>query len=190
MKTVILNGAETTARAPQLLFRHLCDALEERSMPVEPYLLAQMDIAPCTGCFGCWIKTPGRCVIHDASAQVTASLVASDLVVLLTPVTFGGYSYHLKKALDRQIGVISPFFKTVHGETHHRGRYRSPPKLLGLGWMPAADAQAEALFTGLVARNAINMLCPGHAAAVISGAPAREQIFALTDQLLRQLEGA
>ena len=22
-------------------------------------------IRPCIGCFGCWVKTPGQCVIHD-----------------------------------------------------------------------------------------------------------------------------
>ena len=34
-------------------------------------------IRPCTGCFGCWIKTPGRCVLPDPYRDMGAYLANS-----------------------------------------------------------------------------------------------------------------
>lgn len=122
--------------------------------------LSELEIAPCIGCFGCWIKTPGICVIDDAGRDVAKAIVQSDLVVYLTPILFGGYSYELKKAIDRSIPIISPMFRTVHGEVHHKKRYARYPRVLALGWMEKLTVDAEDLFQSVVKRNAINMHVP------------------------------
>jgi len=121
------------------------------------YQLNEMDIAPCVGCFGCWIKTPGVCVIDDAGRDVAKAIVRSDLVIYLTPIQFGGYSYELKKALDRSIPIISPMFKRVHGEVHHKKRYDNYPDVLALGWLEKLTEEDETLFQSVVQRNGINM---------------------------------
>jgi hypothetical protein len=72
-------------------------------------------------------------------------------------VTFGGYSAELKKMLDRMICLVLPFFTKVNGEVHHARRYDRYPRLVGVGVLPARDAESERLFAALVARNAINM---------------------------------
>jgi len=48
-----------------------------------------MQIAACVGCFGCWVKTPGNCVIDDYGRETTRKAIQSDLMVGLIPVTFG-----------------------------------------------------------------------------------------------------
>jgi multimeric flavodoxin WrbA len=86
------------------------------------------------------------------------SYVGSDLVVYVTPVTFGGFSSELKKLLDRIVlSVLDPRFTVVGGEVHHRLRYRRYPKTVGFGTLPSPDPEAERLFTRLVARNGINV---------------------------------
>ena len=83
-------------------------------------------------------------------------MMQSDGVVLLTPVTFGGYSSLLKRSLDRSIPMISPFFTTINGETHHRRRYDRHPRLAMLGVTADDNPEEEQVFRTLAKRNAIN----------------------------------
>jgi multimeric flavodoxin WrbA len=48
-----------------------------------------MKIHHCLGCFNCWVKTPGTCSIHDDEAEVTRRYIASDLVILASPLIMG-----------------------------------------------------------------------------------------------------
>lgn len=92
----------------------------------------------------------------DQEAVLTAT-AGSDLIIWLTPITFGGYAPELKKALDRIIPVLLPFFTRVKGETHHPLRYPLRRRLLVIGTQKQADADSENVFRFLVGRNALNM---------------------------------
>ena len=166
MKAVILNGMEAGDAWTAAIQDELVAALEERAWDVDPLVLHAIDVKPCGGCFGCWLQTPGRCVMHDTD-DVAAAVVQSDLMIWLTPVRFGGYASHLKKVLDHLICLILPFFKTVDGETHHVPRYEEPADLLVVGTLPQADAESEAIFADLAERNAINMSASRWAAGVV-----------------------
>lgn len=121
------------------------------------FALAGMDIKACRGCFSCWVKTPGRCIIEDDQESILRAMAVSDLVIWLTPITFGGYSPELKKALDRIIPIILPFFNKVQGETRHPLRYALRRRLLAIGTQKREDAGSEDIFRRLVKRNALNM---------------------------------
>ena len=43
--------------------------------------LSSLKIANCTGCFGCWTRTPGRCVIRDDATRVYPLIAASDTLL-------------------------------------------------------------------------------------------------------------
>jgi multimeric flavodoxin WrbA len=120
-------------------------------------ILRNVEIGPCTGCLNCWTKTPGECVIEDEQRSVCVDMARSDVVILITPVTFGGYSSELKKGMDRIIPVLLPFFRKYGGETHHPSRYGKEWNLLGIGTMPVQDEEKESLFKDIVLRNSFNM---------------------------------
>jgi len=167
MKALIFDGSRKGETAMDPIRTALEKEISDAGWEVETLPLRDMDIAPCTGCFKCWTKTPGICVIDDAGREVTRKLVRSDLFVILTPVTFGGYSSEVKKALDRSLGWMLPYFTKVQGKTHHKPRYKAYPDLLAIGTVPQHDEAVEALFRDLVDRNAINAHSPNHVAGVI-----------------------
>ena len=79
--------------------------------------------AYCIGCFSCWIKTPGKCILPDAFSNMGERLGHSDELILISTMTYGGQSPFVKGILDRSIPYVLPFFKKRKGMMHHRDRY-------------------------------------------------------------------
>ncbi len=169
MKATILNGALPGDSFVDAIGAALQATLHDAGWAVTPWTLREEKSAYCLGCFECWTKTPGLCRIDDAGRDVAASVIGSDLAIYLTPVTFGGYSSQLKKAVDRIICLISPFFTRINGEVHHHARYAHYPDLLGIGVLPAPHLAQEQIFHTLVGRNAINLHAPAHRSAIVYG---------------------
>lgn len=154
MDVVVLNGARASDRkvdeATEILQTNLAQA------NISSYRMRDIKIADCLECFGCWVKTPGQCVIDDAAREIAYKMPRSDLIVYLTPIVFGGYSYDLKKVLDRQISGILPFMERFEGEVHHPQRYEKRGKLAAIGVLPAPDSSSEEIFKTLLYRNSLN----------------------------------
>lgn len=188
MKALILNGLGKDDDAGDGIHALACAQLESEGWKTESFVLRDTKVAACLGCFGCWVKTPGICVIDDAGRAITERFIGSDLVILLTPVVFGGYSSTLKKALDRIIPLISPFFMKIDGEIHHQSRYERYPRFVGIGVLEAPDVESERIFTALVRRNAVNSHSPACAAGVVVKKQGREEIGATIHELLIKAE--
>lgn len=178
MKTLILDGSTNPEPIAGLIRVALLDDLSSRGADVEYVSLSEKHIGNCQGDFFCWVRSPGMCAIDDDNRAIARSLINSDLLVFLTPITFGGYSSHLKGALDHMIQNISPFFTMIKGEIHHRRRYQRYPRLLVLGWLPEKDAGSEAIFHHLVYRNALNMYAPTARGAAIYASQSADEIRA------------
>lgn len=168
MATVVLSGA-SAAHAPlqhllHLLSLHLRDL--DRS-DVRLFDLTTTPLAYCQGEFDCWLKTPGTCRAHDAEEDIVRAVHDADRLVLIDALTFGGYSYAVKRALDRMICLISPFFEKRMELTHHEPRYTRAASLYAVGWQPAPDAAAAATWRALADGNALNLMAPHVGAGVV-----------------------
>ncbi|OCN01678.1 flavoprotein [Clostridium sp. W14A] len=86
-------------------------------------------IRHCVGCFGCWVKTPGQCVIHDGYETVSALLAQCEELILISRCFYGGFSPFVKNVVDRNISYSLPDFTIRNGEMHHKGRYDNRFKL-------------------------------------------------------------
>ena len=46
--------------------------------------LSSRKIAACTGCFSCWTRTPGRCVIRDDAVKIYPLIARCDRLLLIS----------------------------------------------------------------------------------------------------------
>jgi multimeric flavodoxin WrbA len=63
--------------------------------------LRRGDVPPCTGCFHCMTKHPGKCVFDRALARIAQHAADCSVVIFLTPVHFGTFSSTMKNVIDR-----------------------------------------------------------------------------------------
>ena len=187
MKTLVLNGARTENETANKVSDYLVESLKAKGHDVDVIILGNETIGACLGCFGCWLKTPGECVIHDAGSDLPKKVIQSDLVFLLTQVTFGMYSSELKKALDRfPCPILLPFFKKINGEIHHAPRYDKYPTLVAIGVLSNSDEESENTFRALVGRNGINL----HTKAISSIVYSTDKSNAIKQKVISTLSKA
>jgi ferredoxin-NADP reductase/NAD(P)H-dependent FMN reductase len=167
MRAVILDGADGTSG----LVQEMAGAVERRLGAVgastRHFILSDLSIGHCLGEFDCWVKTPGRCRVHDEGQEIERAVHDAEILILLTTLSFGGYGSQLKKAVDRLIPLITPFFEKRNDLTHHQHRYDRMPRFVGIGWDATPLPHREALFRALVESNALNFTSPGWGAAVL-----------------------
>ncbi|HPU84603.1 MAG TPA: NAD(P)H-dependent oxidoreductase [Candidatus Latescibacteria bacterium] len=185
MRAVVLNGLRERD-VGQAISDEVRSCLEHAGWITEEFILRDHKVAPCVEDFGCWIRKPGQCLIKDDAQEITRAFLTCDLVVFLTPVTFGGYSSELKKVLDRSICFALPYFEETGGETHHPTRYDRMPAMFYVGTETTPDDNAESVFRELVRRNALNMRPPAYRVSFVSAdtdaARVAEEVLALANE--------
>ncbi|MBN1191863.1 MAG: flavodoxin family protein [Dehalococcoidales bacterium] len=158
MKIAVLNGNPDAGNNRfEDYLKNLSDKLAVHNHAVNILNLRDMDIKYCTGCWGCWVKTPGECVAADDSREICRVCINCDLVLFASPVIMGFTSALLKKAHDKLIPLIHPYLEFVHGEVHHKARYDKYP-LIGLLLEKGRDTDNEdiEIISDIYRRDAIN----------------------------------
>lgn len=107
MKILVLNGSpkkkSDTFRMADAFLKGLNKAEENE---VHIINVIEKNIAPCRGCFGCWQKLDGHCVIEDDQNEILDLYRTSDLVIWSFPLYCYGMPSHLKAFLDRTIPLV------------------------------------------------------------------------------------
>lgn len=173
MRCVVLSAAPQADPSLSALAFTLRQELE-RAGYADPvwFDLSAHKLAYCQGEFDCWVVSPGRCRSEDVEQEIVAAIHDAEALVLLGPVTFGGHGYTQKRAVDRLICLLSPFFeKRVH-LTHHGHRYDKPASLFVLGWQREPDAAQAQTFADLADANGLNFMAPRVGVAVVDDSSA------------------
>ncbi len=145
MRVAILNGNPDPDNLKfDGLLKILADLLRAKNHQVNLLTLRALDIGYCTGCWGCWVKTPGQCLYPDGSSEVVRSWVNSDLVIMASPLKMGFVSALLKSAVDKMLPLALPYIELYQGLCSHRPRYPRAPKVAAV-LEPEARGQAEDL---------------------------------------------
>ena len=168
MKALILNGSLANQEHLMPAQKIIEEVLGSGGWDVDPVLLRDVEVWSCLGCFKCWDTTPGLCIQEkDEARGIVEKIIRSELLVFLTPLTFGGYSSELKKIIERSLGLLQPGVTLVTGESHHLKRYERYPSLLALAVTEAWDNEEVKLFKTLMDRHSLNFYPPKYRAEVL-----------------------
>ena len=118
--------------------------------------LSSMKIANCVGCFGCWTKTPGKCVIRDDATKVYPYIAECSSVIYVSHIKYGGYDSVMKTMIERAIPIQQAFIRIHKGETHHVQRNVATKEAIIIAYGDT-DSEEQEIFRQLVERNARNM---------------------------------
>lgn len=138
------------------------------------------NIHPCLGCFKCWLKTPGKCIINDFYTEMPKYIKQADKMIIITEVRYGSYSPYIKRVIERSIGFLLPFFRIHHGEIHHSIRYDTIPELIFIGYSPSITHEQETIFKNLVKSNALNFGAEKYSSFIVSDINAITRILKST----------
>jgi multimeric flavodoxin WrbA len=141
-----------------MLIHDLENGDAETILPKDPHAVIISDngtIRPCMGCFGCWVKTPGQCVINDGYNTMGALISKCGRLIIISRCFYGSYSPFVHTVLDRSIPYLLPYFSIKNGETHHRNRYDNTIMLSVYFYGPLSEREKETA-RRLAAANGVN----------------------------------
>ena len=132
---------------------------EAHQQPVTLLDVTTIPMGDCIGCFGCWVRTPGLCVLTgDEGNQLCRVVLEAQTVVMVSRITWGGYNASIKTVADRMLPLLHPDFRRVNGEMHHRMRYPQMPLLRAVGYGAGTTAEEET-FRNYTAAHRVNFGC-------------------------------
>lgn len=158
MKIVIFNGSPHAEHGnTHLITEAFTEGARGAGAEVENIFLKKKKILPCTGCFACWLKNPGRCVQNDDMKELLEKIVSSDILGFAMPLYVDNVSGTMKNFMDRLIPLADPHIeKDEAGECRHVKRYDKPTKIIAIsncGFPEQSHFQVLRLLFRRIARN-------------------------------------
>lgn len=189
MNALILNGSLKHQHHLDPIQHALVEELENVGWSTESVVLHQSNIRGCLGCFKCWDTTPGLCIQQkDEAPGIVKQFLRSELVVFLSPLTFGGYSSELKRMIERMLGILQPGTTIQKGETHHLKRYERYPSLLAVSVTETLDVEGERIFKTLVERHSRNFYPPKYRAEVFLSGEEDNKVREKIKEIIGEME--
>ena len=126
MNILVLNGSPKSKNSNtfQITTAFLDGLNSNQNITVELVDISKSDIGHCLGCYACWTKTPGQCVIKDDMAELIQKYVHADLVIWSFPLYYFGMPSKIKSFLDRLLPTNLPTMNVYEDGTNgHPSRY-------------------------------------------------------------------
>ena len=122
MKVLVINGSPRGEGSSTM---HLTRAFLEGAgwTGAEVIDISKSEVKGCRGCFSCWTKTPGKCVIKDSMVEYLPKLIAADVVIWSFPLYSCYFPGDMKNFMDRQLPLALPFMDKNAESGGHPRRY-------------------------------------------------------------------
>ena len=125
MKILVINGSPKGKRSNtyKLTSSFINGISETNEIEYEEIIVKDKNIGTCIGCFGCWNKTPGICVIKDDMKEILDKILWADIIIW----SFGLYYFNvpgrMKMLIDRQLPLALPFMVSESESGSHPMRF-------------------------------------------------------------------
>ena len=158
MRAYIISDKDFESETFHQLNEIVCSCLKKKDFEIEHRAIGKDEIVPCVGCFGCWVKKPGECVIRDGMAELNNRCMNSDVVIYLSPVVFGQFSANIKNTIDRWLpNMLHYFIKRPDGSTIHKARYATYPKQFIIGYGESVSPEDAQIFVDITMKHRRNV---------------------------------
>lgn len=109
MKVLVLNGSPKGERSNTFnVTRAFLDGFPSDT-ETEAVHLSKLNIKPCMGCYSCWRRTGGKCVIGDDMQDLYGKIKAADIIIESFPLFFFGMPGPMKTFTDRCLSLMLPY---------------------------------------------------------------------------------
>ena len=122
MKILVLNGSpkkkSDTFRLTEAFLKGLN---RDGQHEVNIINVIEKKISPCMGCFGCWQRGNGHCVIEDDQNGILDLYRSADLIIWSFPLYCYAMPSHLKAVVDRTIPLVKMrMVQSADGTVRHK----------------------------------------------------------------------
>lgn len=112
MRVLVLNGSPRRERSNTLQITNAFVSGFPEDRERDTIHIYERDIKPCMGCFSCWTKTPGKCVIDDDMREIYKKIESADIIIESFPLYFFGMPSGFKAMTDRCLPFMMPYLGT------------------------------------------------------------------------------
>lgn len=123
MKVLVLNGSPRSEKSSSMkLTRAFLEGAGWQDT-AEIIDISKLDVRGCTGCYCCWEKTPGKCVIKDDMADILPKIIQADVMITSFPLYGCYFPGQLKCFIDRMLPLGLPYMDKDAEAGGHPTRY-------------------------------------------------------------------
>jgi multimeric flavodoxin WrbA len=134
MDILALNSSprDNETSKTELVLQKFLEGAQRAGASAKTLYLRNYKIHHCLGCYGCWLKTPGRCVQKDDMSELLFErYLAADLVVLASPVYHATLNARMKLFVERTLPMMDPLGEPPEGGGHPH-RFENTPRVVTL----------------------------------------------------------
>lgn len=158
MKILLINGSPRGEKSNTLnISRAFVNGFSDHAgCECEEISLNRLNINPCRGCFSCWGKTAGSCVIKDDMDILKLKIQLSDVIVESFPLYFFGMPSGVKAMTDRCLPFMLPYSGGKEGLFHElRDEEMKKKKLVIIS--SCGYAETESMYKALIGQ--LDLIC-------------------------------